>query len=1389
MVLVNDDTSSRHSRIGDYSLAKTQTMLSSYGHHALLSKYFFLFRSYCMAEKLERTRRQMKKSSIRFNPSSTPSSSSTSPSKYHDTTYHKRNLQLADLHCEKMRKQRGFTAMLRLLKRFNKTPNNFKTNFVAPPTTYDAPPQNRPKNHALLSYAAFKWILSSLPPETYANQYVAPTHPTPLPSQNDAFIRCNALVAPSIFHSMVLRTPGGYALLLHAQASCDVYVARKVLKFWARYTKNIIIARCYYSTNLLVSTFTCLSVNAIACKSSRMRNQALTKVLILRSFHNLKRQFLLHRFYILKACVNALKNNADFSIAFNNMLLSKATRFFFLFYARKSFLSWATNAKSSRELRETLLRQHVLQKFFFPWGLHAVACAHHSRVMKRKILNSWVAVTMFSRRLAYLTARNTKRRQLELKHHILSLLYRLTSIKRMVVDFRYEALFRLVVRVFTSWKRIVKEFRHFHELMDYAARQHVKIQKRIFLERLVDLTNRRKVGRFQYYTAMIHFARHSFATWRAGAATQRRHRELLSSHLLNFTVKKRILPAWKKYTKTSLQVAKMSLSFTLKFYMTRWTSFIDNILKERAETQAALFFERAQRKSRTFSALANYTSRSVDLRKKSNLLAKSTRERLCRKALVQWDNKTISRHNARINFKVLKKRSEEALVRNYANKWKLETVHKRSKRMAALLKVWKAFVQGVALSKRSSENMELAERFRYIAMAKLGVNNLFNNWKNRSYLKACQSAAETMHLQRCCKSTLKGLQTNARKRKEKRDELRLIMTRLKFIKFRRKLKSHSRAKSLALLSATIRSWRNLTRQCILKREGKLAVLRSNFGVHAMGACFGIWKSLLEEKRRRMKHYFVAWIKFALAQTSKREALEVRRTELDCIRSRICFKRWRTMFVLERFAKRGLSAPSGRTLLARILAIWRQEARDSVNLRRAGSFLTRHLGELSRKVFLAWKQHAKFVKIETRRLRALRIARTKAASLAHQKEKRLIFTAFSAWEQRVIGWMKKESVMRDCDDYFELSSMKRVVRRLKVLLGKRRKRKLASSFLEEQTNLKMEELLFEWKNVVLSSKEKVDAHQVRNIFRKFRLNVKGQILLNQGVSKMLLRHNSALLKSHFLAWALLVASKKAKLGAMFKLIKKGWAEVGMKRFKSGPNIVGGVAILKVGKKCEVKLSLRLGFAAMKVNSRNVKCFDLLAGSTERQYLRIALSSWEDLTDLQLVSFEKCRIGLNQWRRFVEMKEKEHARYALKRLQRSALYKWNKNVDMLLADKVWVLDVAEKVDNYLQVKENERVRGAFHRLLYFVSRRVKSRHLVEVANEHHAMRKMEVGFGVLRDSAASRRRQREGKLLAVAHYRDGLVRRCFASIKLESVSIAPPPAEAAEAKGDEVRGEGG
>ena len=180
---------------------------------------------------------------------------------------------------------------------------------------------------------------------------------------------------------------------------------------------------------------------------------------VLRSFHNLKRQFLLNRFFILKTCISALKKNAEYSIAFTEMLLLKASRFFFLFYAGKSFRSWAANATSSRAHLEGLLRRHVLQKFFLPWGSQAVASSHHHRKLKRKTMKCWIAVTLFDRRLKYLTSRNTHRRNVELKYRVLSCLYRFVSCRRKVVEFRYESLFRLVTRVFGNWKQIVEEFR------------------------------------------------------------------------------------------------------------------------------------------------------------------------------------------------------------------------------------------------------------------------------------------------------------------------------------------------------------------------------------------------------------------------------------------------------------------------------------------------------------------------------------------------------------------------------------------------------------------------------------------------------------------------------------------------------------------------------------------------------------------------------------------------------------------------------------------------------------------------------------------------------------------------------------------------------------------
>ena len=57
-------------------------------------------------------------------------------------------------------------------------------------------------------------------------------------------------------------------------------------------------------------------------------------------------------------------------------------------------------------------------------------------------------------------------------------------------------------------------------------------------------------------------------------------------------------------------------------------------------------------------------------------------------------------------------------------------------------------------------------------------------------------------------------------------------------------------KALALLSTTMASWRNLTRQSILQREGKLAILRGNFGEHSLRACMDTWKVRMEDNLDR-----------------------------------------------------------------------------------------------------------------------------------------------------------------------------------------------------------------------------------------------------------------------------------------------------------------------------------------------------------------------------------------------------------------------------------------------------------------------------------------------------------------------------------------------------------
>ena len=141
-------------------------LLHEYKVHSLLAKYFSLLRSHFIAGKLRRARQRLKRSMVNDESSTRLVASST------------RNFHVADIHCERIRKRRGLRSFVFLLKRYNQKPNNFSTNYVAPPahsqekclSLLSRSRLHRNRSLASICACAFKWIVCTLPPNTYTNR-------------------------------------------------------------------------------------------------------------------------------------------------------------------------------------------------------------------------------------------------------------------------------------------------------------------------------------------------------------------------------------------------------------------------------------------------------------------------------------------------------------------------------------------------------------------------------------------------------------------------------------------------------------------------------------------------------------------------------------------------------------------------------------------------------------------------------------------------------------------------------------------------------------------------------------------------------------------------------------------------------------------------------------------------------------------------------------------------------------------------------------------------------------------------------------------------------------------------------------------------------------------
>ena len=270
--------------------------------------------------------------------------------------------------------------------------------------------------------------------------------------------------------------------------------------------------------------------------------------------------------------------------------------------------------------------------------------------------------------------------------------------------------------------------------------------------------------RLRNHAATEFFTKMKFNLWRDNAVRQRRHDDLIQRHLSHFIVKKRVLPAWKRYASVSQSVERMSVAFTLRFYIDRWTDFVDCEIRERAESKAAFFLEQQQCKAKHFTVWFTIYKKSARLRLSEDFVRDTVIFNAKRRTLGIWNLEATLRRNAKINYSTLKNRRESNILKSCMAVWRSSAVFCRLQRMSALvssfsillvvvlaafpralahtrstlpptkhsqIKIWQRFVSGVELSRRSNENNELADRFQYVHNAKKGFNCLFDFWKSK----------------------------------------------------------------------------------------------------------------------------------------------------------------------------------------------------------------------------------------------------------------------------------------------------------------------------------------------------------------------------------------------------------------------------------------------------------------------------------------------------------------------------------------------------------------------------------------------------------------------------------------------------------------------------------
>ncbi|GMH56879.1 hypothetical protein TrST_g14084 [Triparma strigata] len=1345
----NSPSPSSNSALSLHPPRHSNSLMNEYNIRGIYIKYFNTWRSWSMHSNLLRMRAHLKQSSVPSRPPSPPLH--LSPEALH----------LATLHCARQRKKRGIKALKTLLKSFSMPIHNYE-GYAAP--IQPGSQHRRIVPSGLLTLTIFKWMLQTLPPNMYPNKFKFSSYDdtSPRPS-TDSFLRCKSMINPRILHSCKIKTEGGYTMLLHSKALLDVYNSSKIFKALKAYVRKIKKARKFERRNILKNTFGKWRVYfCIMGKQSKQKSK-LTRILKLIAFKNLSRSYRSYRDLLLTISFSKLRKHADDEIAVSNEALSRAERFRFMWYAGRFYSIWKKEWLKGEVSRIKIATKHHNRKHFRRW-LKATTLKYNLRAfdynrtvrLMLKVINFWRYYIIRVKTLQKLTRRSTRARNLELKYFCLSRWYHGVMNAKVALSFRFKSLTRLVHKIFDAWKFKAANFRQFKLLMAYAERQSLKLNKRKFLSKLVENANKKKRIKVIAYRSNIYFGQKMFDRFKYAVEVSIWHRVQLEYHLREYTIKMKILPAWRRFVKIGKEVRKRGLEFNLFYYMEKWVQFVQAQMEERAEKLAEEMWARRKLSFWAFEEWARESKRRKRLKETERFLKRQTKRAKIARVIQQWNTKTNKMINARNAFSKVKRNRQMKILRGCVIVWRSSAFFKRAKRLKELNSTWSRFSAGLDLSRRSRENKNLADRLVYVKGLKGGLDRLYNNWKVSLYLKACASAADGACYKIRGQRAFKMLRLWVKRGNAKRDQQQQIELSLSFRRLRSSLKGARQARLLGVLSAHLKAWHRYVHDTNLIRSGKVDILMSSFDLMKLRRCFDRIGSLIRSKRAFIKSFWISWIKYCVSAKSKKEEFKKVVEKLDVIKQRSCLRSWSNSTKLKVHKKSGLSLQSNRTVASKALSRWAANVATGKLSKHVKEFVETRSSTLLRKTFSAWASYIRYVSIETSRLKKLRLSHSESEIRYRRKMKCLMSKAFEEWEKRVCKWIEKKVLAADADDLNEELRKKRGLNRFKVMGGKRRlKMRIENLNQFRELNLlrsTFEEILVQ----VQAAKKSKGVKRSKLIFLKLKHNVKNAQRVTRFTSNMQEKLRRNLMYQTFNAWKARYFSTVDKIQMVFDTVKKGWTTLAIKRLKNSPNLSGGIILLKACSKYEVRVNLSLGFNALKRNRLKRMGIDKLVGTVRRIVLNSTFERFNDHCVGANGLSSMARICMSRWKSGVRKIVVRNDLYIAKRVKRSYLRRWFRNLKQVKRTRerksaVNLILEQKQLQNNMKLMES-----CFSMLVRYVSARYAKRNNYETADysylSFHFAKfiRRASQMGEARKAKMKARKWREEKLLTLAFY---------------------------------------